>query len=104
MIYLEERERLTAAATLAAQKAASAAGMRPAAALYSAQQRVFVKANNRNGLGLSGGRRRNTNNGHNLPSVGIPRVLPRTNPLDQRLQELGRIYSGRYKSMLDSFQ
>jgi len=38
-----------------------------------------------------------------LPSVGVPRVLPRTNPLDQRLQELGRIYSGRYKSILDSF-
>nr|CAD2122855.1 unnamed protein product [Meloidogyne enterolobii] len=102
MIYLEERERLTAAATLAAQKAASAAGMRPAAALYSAQQRVFVKANNRNGLGLSGGRRRNTNNGHNLPSVGVPRVLPRTNPLDQRLQELGRIYSGSTKSRNNS--
>ncbi|KAF7636737.1 hypothetical protein Mgra_00003919 [Meloidogyne graminicola] len=92
MIYLEERERLTAAATLAAKKAA-AAGMRQlassSASLYSAQQRVFVKAANRN---ILEGRKKN----NNLPSVCIPRVLAKTpKPLEKKLQELERIYNGR---------
>lgn len=80
MIYLEERDRISAAASAAAQRAAVAAGasgiQRPNT-LYSARQRVFA--------GVGGP-------STSAASLFDAHALSRTNLLEERMHELNRIY------------
>jgi hypothetical protein len=93
-IYLEERDRLSAAAAAAAQKAASAVGMRPGA-IYSAQQRIFAASSTSIGHKMASTSSMFSHHSAVGPSKKFEsRILPRTNPLDQRLQqELSRLYN-----------
>uniref|UniRef100_A0A914HEW9 T-complex protein 1 subunit eta n=1 Tax=Globodera rostochiensis TaxID=31243 RepID=A0A914HEW9_GLORO len=87
LIYLEERDRISAAAIIASQRAAAAAGAvgtRPAV-LYSAQQRVFAGT----ASAAIGG---TAPMGALILRKFDSRVLPRTDPLEERMHELNRIY------------
>ncbi|KAI3415806.1 hypothetical protein GPALN_005385 [Globodera pallida] len=95
LIYLEERDRISAAAIIASQRAAAAAGAvgtRPAV-LYSAQQRVFAGT----ASAAIGG---TAPMGALILRKFDSRVLPRTDPLEERMHELNRIYgSGRSRAL-----
>ncbi|KAL3115540.1 hypothetical protein niasHT_015878 [Heterodera trifolii] len=97
LIYLEERDRISAAAAAASQKSAAAAGGVGAhpMALYSAQQRVFTAS------ALTGGA---------APTSAFiqrrfdARILPRTDPLEERMNELSRIYGSGSSSQNSGMQ